>query len=172
METWKDILGYEGSYQVSDQGRVRSLTRKRKNRYGEIIKEGVLLKERKDRNGYLHVILQNNGEKKFALIHRLVAEAFIPHVADKTEVNHIDENKENNRVCNLEWCDRDYNMNYGSRPNARSTPVIQLTKHGDFVAEYASACEASRKTGVLKGGISNCCLGKAKSAGGYVWRHR
>ena len=121
MEIWKDIEGYEGLYQVSNKGRIKSLNYKRTG------KEGIL-KGKADKNGYLIVFLYKNRKPKPFLIHRLVAEAFIPNVNDLPEVNHIDENKENNHVENLEWCTRKYNMNYGTRTK-RSVENRKGKKH-------------------------------------------
>lgn len=111
-EKWKDIFGYDGMYQVSDLGRVRSL-KFRKTR---------VMKGTKDKGGYLKVFLSKNGKRHNICVHRLVAYAFIPN-SDKTknEVNHIDECKQNNRVSNLEWCDRKYNMNYNDFYGKRIT---------------------------------------------------
>ncbi len=102
MQEWKDIAGYEGHYQVSNDGMIRS------------IKSGnSILKGDKQKNGYRRVYLWKDGAKKNMLVHRLVALAFIPNPENLTEINHIDQDKENNRVENLEWCTHLYNMNYG-----------------------------------------------------------
>ena len=104
METvWKDIPGYEGHYQVSNTGEVRSIKR-----------HPTILKADHQRNGYKRVYLWRDNGKKNCLVHRLVAEAFIPNPSQLTDVNHLDENKDNNAVTNLEWCTHLYNMNYGS----------------------------------------------------------
>lgn len=111
-EIWKDILGYEGFYQVSSFGRVRSLDRYDSRNY---FRKGRILKLSADRKGYLRVGLHSNGKEKFYSVHRLVAEAFIHNPDNLPEVNHIDEDKTNNRVENLEFCDSKYNNNYGTR---------------------------------------------------------
>ena len=109
QEIWKDISGFEGVYEISSYGRVRS------------VKSGKILSTSKcgGCRGYLSVCLSKNGKRYGKLVHRLVAEAFIPVVEGLSEVNHKDEDKTNNRVENLEWCDHKYNMNYGTR-NIRS----------------------------------------------------
>ena len=121
MEIWKDIKGYEGLYQVSNKGHVKSLNYRRTG------KEGIL-KGRLDKDGYLRVGLCKNKKQKPFYIHRLVAKAFLPNPNNLPEVNHIDENKENNHVENLEWCDRKYNNNYGSR-NERASVSMKGKKH-------------------------------------------
>ena len=121
MEIWKDIKGYEGLYQVSNKGRVKSLNYRRTG------KEGIL-KGKPDKDGYLRVGLCKNKKQKPFYIHRLVAKAFLPNPNNLPEVNHIDENKENNHVENLEWCDRKYNNNYGSR-NERASVSMKGKKH-------------------------------------------
>ena len=108
MEIWKDIEGYEGLYQVSNKGRIKSLN------YRHTGKEKIL-SSKPNSNGYLRVYLYKNRKRNSFSVHRLVAEAFIPNYDNLSEVNHKDENKENNTVDNLEWCDRKYNLNYGSR---------------------------------------------------------
>lgn len=121
MEIWKDIKGYEGLYQVSNMGRIKSLgnnkTRKEK-----------ILSLKPSNDGYIRVYLCKNGKQKPFSVHRLVAQAFLPNPDNLPEVNHIDENKENNHVKNLEWCDRKYNMNYGSR-NERASISRKGKKH-------------------------------------------
>ena len=116
-EIWKDIEGYEGLYQVSNLGRVKSL--ERIDRLGRL-KPGVILRPKVERGGYLLVGLHKEGKQKMFLVHRLVAHAFIPNPEGLPEINHRDEDKTNNLVDNLEYCDRKYNMNYGTR-NERMT---------------------------------------------------
>lgn len=120
-EIWKDIIGYEGLYQVSSLGRVRSL-----DRYDSrnCFWEGRILKLYTRKGGYLFVQLHLNGKGKNYLVHRLVAIAFIPNPDNLPEVNHLDEDKTNNRVENLEFCDRKYNINFGTRiDKVRNTAI-------------------------------------------------
>lgn len=120
-EIWKDILGYEGLYQVSSYGRVRSLDRY--DRMNHFLK-GRILKLYTRKGGYLFVQLHLNGKGKNYLVHRLVAIAFIPNPDNLPEVNHLDEDKTNNRVENLEFCDRKYNINFGTRKDkVRNTAI-------------------------------------------------
>lgn len=105
MERWRDIKGYEGLYQISNCGRVKSL---------KYCKEKIL-KSIKSSNGYLQVNLYKDGKRKYFLVHRLVATAFIYNIENYSQINHKDEIKSNNYVSNLEWCDYSYNNNYGTR---------------------------------------------------------
>lgn len=111
-EVWKDIVGYEGLYKVSDKGNIYSVERisSQGNKWG-----GITLKPRYDKHGYFRVTLYKNGKQKTRFIHRLVAEAFIPNPNGYSEINHRDENKINNYVENLEWCTIKQNNNHGTR---------------------------------------------------------
>ena len=172
MENWKAIAGYEGLYQISDLGRIKSL------KYG---KEKIM-KPQKTRCGYLKVCLYKDGYGKTIIVHRLVAETFIPNPQGFETVNHKDEVKTNNTVGNLEWMSKKDNLNYGTR-NKRvaeshinhpslSKQVQMLDKStGELLATFPSTMEAKRVTGIAQQSISSSCKGKLKSAGGYVWRY-
>lgn len=117
VEVWKEINDYEGLYEVSSLGRVRSLDRYVSYTNGQIhLHKGKVLRPGVC-NGYLQVVLCKNGEVKHPLVHRLVAEAFIPNPDNLPQVNHKDENPSNNTIDNLEWCTSLYNINYGGRPD-------------------------------------------------------
>ena len=166
MEQWKAIAGYEGHYEVSDQGRVKSL------KYGK----DRILKQCKTNKGYLRVCLRKYEQNKVLLVHRLVAEAFIPNPNNLETVNHKDEVKSNNTVGNLEWMSVKDNINYGTRNKrageALSKQVQMLDKKTcELLATFPSTNEAGRVTGIAQQHISSCCNGKLKSAGGYVWRY-
>ena len=162
-EEWKLIPGYDGKYEVSDWGRVRSYKRQKER----------ILSPGKDKNGYYQVSLCKDGKEKHCIIHRLVAEAFISNPNNLPEVNHKDEDKRNNHVTNLEWCSREYNLAYGTRVERIRKPVVQLDKQGNFVAEYSSMQEAFRVTGVNIASICSCCKHKRyKSPGGYIFRYK
>ena len=161
-EIWCPIKGYEGFYGVSDQGRVRSL------KFG---KERIL-KPIRNQQGYILVCLCKNREKKMCKIHRLVAQAFIPNPDNLPQVNHRDEDKTNNYVQNLEWCDSKYNNNYGTRNQRISKTVLQYTKSGAFVREWKSTHDAERNLGYSKCNISKCCNGKLKSAYNFIWKYK
>ena len=151
-EVFKPIEGYEDLYEVSNEGRVRNKTT------GRILKPFSA-------KGYLKVNLCKDGISKFKSIHRLVANAFIPNPLNLPEVNHIDENKLNNNVDNLEWCSRQYNIDYSV-----SKPVNQYALDGRLLNTYKSTMEAERQTGVPHQNICNCCLGKRLSAGDFIWK--
>ncbi len=163
-EIWLPIKGYEGLYEVSSFGRVRSLNY-------HLTGQTKVLSTGDNGNGYLQVDLCKNGKRKKYSVHRLVAEAFIPNWFDDPEVNHRDENPKNNHVSNLEWCDRKYNDNYGTRNERMSKPVFQLTKTGELVREWSSIQEAGRN-GFNNGNIVSCCRGKLKSYKGFIWRYK
>ena len=178
IELWKDIPGYEGIYQVSNLGRVRSLERvvQSGRGFGNHIIPGQILKPEKSKPGYLFVILSKKHSRKMYLVHRLVAQAFVPNPHNYQQVNHIDEMKASNNAANLEWCDCKFNINWGTGiercAKARAKSVHQFTLGGDFVAEYWSANEAARQTGYDQSNISACCRGKLKQAYGYIWKYK
>ena len=162
-EYWKPIVGYEGLYMVSNWGRVKSMN------YRHSGKERIL-KPVTNSSGYLLVKLCKDGKVKTFTVHRLVAEHFIPNPNNYKEVNHKDENKTNNVVSNLEWCDRKYNQNYGTRTEKCSKKVYQYTLDGKFVKEWASTCECGRN-GYTQQAISACCNGKLKKYRGFIWKY-
>lgn len=163
IEEWKDILGYEGLYQISNLGNVRSLKWGKKR----------ILKTIKNNKGYLQIGLSKEGRKVHQLIHRLVAAAFIPNPDNLPQVNHKDECKSNNRVDNLEYCDCTHNINYGTRNErvgkTKNKPIfcIELNK------AFESTVEAARWVGKSNAHINiNYCLkGKYKTAYGYHWKY-
>lgn len=175
IEIWRDIKDYEGLYQVSNFGRVRSLGNGNSNRSKvKILKPG-------NTRGYLRVCLCKDGKEKNFLVHRLVAEAFIPNPLNLPQVNHKSEDKKDSRVENLEWCDHKYNMNYGTRNKSiskkntngkLSKPVLQYSQDGTLICEWVSASEIERQLGYIRGGISNCCRGETTQAYGYLWKYK
>ena len=174
MEIWKDIKGFEGFYQVSNLGRIRSLPRKGKGRWGIKDYSGIVLKPVLSDRGYLKLRLYKNGGKTFR-VHRLVAEAFLPNPQNLPEVNHINENKQDNRVENLEWADRKANCQYGSRTkkiaSQLSRPVIQMSLGGEILETFASSREVERKLNFSASHINECCNGKRKTSNGYKWEY-
>ena len=164
MEEWRDIEGYEGLYQVSNYGRVKSLKHL----------DELVLKPSKKRNGYLGVVLCENGNTHSFGVHRLVAEVFIPNPQNLPQVNHKDEDKTNNRVENLEWCSSKYNVNYGNRnticAEIFSKKVYQYTLDNELVKIWQSTQECGRN-GFLQSCVSSCCQGKQKTHKGFKWSY-
>lgn len=177
-EIWRDIKDYEGLYQVSNFGSVKSLN------YNHTGKEKIL-STGKVSGGYLSVQLYKNGKGKMYSVHRLVAQAFIPNPLNLPQVNHKDENPSNNHVDNLEWCDQKYNNNYGTRlqkvsdifkgknNTVHSKPVLQIDiETNEVIKEWPSMGEVERQLGIFYQNISCCCRGKYKQAGGYKWKYK
>ena len=171
-EVWRDVKGYEGLYQVSNMGRVKSL--ERKDRFGRVIKERIL-EPAVTHNGYLRVGLHVDGKRKMLRVHRLVCEAFHENPDNKSEVNHVNEDKTDNRACNLEWSTRTENCNHGSRnervAKALSKPIGQFSLDGKLIKVWQSACEARRQTGFDQGYVGAVARGKFKQAYGFIWKY-
>ena len=173
-EIWKDIEGYEGLYQVSNLGRVKSLN------YNRTKKEKIL-KPRSNKDGYLRVVLYKEGKSKQYLVHRLVAQAFIPNPDNKPQVNHKDDNKTNNKVENLEWVTSKENANYGTRnkrsaksrtnDKKRSKPIYGINVKTNEKIEFPSTMEAERN-GFNHGNIVKCLKGRKNSHKGYKWFYK
>ncbi len=178
-EIWKDVVGYEGLYQVSNLGNVKSLNWQRhgypKN-----------LTPKLSNTNRLGVQLSRDGKTKYYLIHQLVAIAFIPNPRQYVEINHIDENPLNNAASNLEWCDHLYNVHcyLSNHPNKskqrKATPkygkrlnlqIKQMSLGGDLVCVWNNSREIAVKTGMSDWSISECCRGNRKTAYGYKWQY-
>jgi len=185
-EVFKDIKGYEGMYQVSNLGRVKSLIRKwvvkekilkivphiRKNKYGVYYNDG-----------YLQVGLTDKNKKGHSYsIHQLIARAFIQNPNHYKEINHINGIKSDNIVENIEWCTHSGNIshavknklmkfNYG-KDHHNSKYVLQYDLNGKLIAEYVSITEASKKTNILHSAISAVCHNKGKTSGGFIWKFK
>lgn len=163
FETFVKIDGFE-KYEVSNLGKVRN------------IKSGRLLKSYLDKDGYLKHCLSEHNKKKYLFLHRIIAIAFIDNPEEKSCVNHIDENKTNNDLSNLEWCTVKENNIHGTRIKRASEKcfkkVIQLDLNDNVLNVFESMTQAEQETGALASHISNCCNGKRKSAGGYKWRKK
>jgi hypothetical protein len=176
QEIWKDIKGYEGLYQISNLGRIKSLDKK--DSIGRKIK-GKLMRNIVRKDGYFGIILSKDGKAKDFLIHRLVAQAFVLNKDNYKEVNHKDECKQNNNATNLEWCNRKYNVNYGNANKERRKTLLnrngkkikQYDKNRGLIEYYESLGDANRKTGINISHISQCCNKKRKTAGGYIWEY-
>lgn len=177
-EIWKDIEGYENLYQVSSEGRIKSLN------YLKTGKEKIL-KGGKYGSGYLKVKLFKDGKGKNYAIHRLVAQAFIENPENKPCIDHINTDKTDNRVKNLRWVNQKENMNnplssikqhnrfYGKigYKMPASKTVVQLDKNGEIIKLWLCAMDAVREGNFTQEHISSCCRGKIKSHKGYRWQY-
>lgn len=157
----KDIKNYEGLYAITSCGKVWSYRNEK------------FLKPIADRYGYLLVSLYKNGKAKNYKIHRLVADAYLPNPENLPQVNHKDENKANNCLQNLEWCDASYNNNYGTHiekvSNSLKKPILQYDLDGNFIREWECAYDVRNE---VNGNICNCLKGKIPSAYGYKWKYK
>lgn len=172
-EYWRDIVGYEGLYQVSNWGRVRSLARNGT--------KGKILKPRLRSDGYLQVSLCKDGKQLNKKVHRLVAEAFLDNPNNLPEVNHLSEDKTDNRVQNLCWVSSKANCNWATR-NERisksmknrknSTTIVQCYLDGSVIMEWTSANEIERQLGFKHRYIGACCRGERNRAYGYIWQYK
>lgn len=169
MEKWKSIKGYEGYYEVSDKGRVRSLDREIVYNNGRVhYHKGSILKHLID-NEYHRVSLTREGKRKRFLVHRLVAEAFIPNTDKKEQVDHIDGNPNNNTLENLQWISEEENLAKRKGHSARK-PVGQYDLQGNLIAIHSSIAEAGRKTGISENSIRTVIKnGKSNISNGFKW---
>jgi hypothetical protein len=181
-EEWRDIPGFDGAYQVSTLGRVRSVDRIYHKQYkdghdGTTRHKGRILKQRLNEHGYWIVSIVYKCKSMIFLVHRLVAITFIPNPDNFPEVNHKDENPLNSHVDNLEWCDRLYNIRYGTGIERNLLPrrkrIEQLTMDGEHIDYHLGVRELCLKTGMNRRTIQRCLQNKPrfKSAYGYKWRY-
>lgn len=179
-EEWKEIPGFNGAYMVSNYGRVLSVSRTVRSGKTNFVKtKDIIMKSHKNKKGYDKVSFNLNGKTKSVFVHRLVATAFIANPNNKPQVNHIDGNKSNNVVLNLEWCTNGENQIHAyslglnkvtgraGRKKIRVRQIDPIT--GIAIAEYDSLADAGRKTDAHWINIRNAALGKRKTAGGYQW---
>ena len=184
-EYWLPIKGYEGFYEVSNWGRIRSIERIVPRGASTLTIHERIMTPKNNGVGYFTVGLQKGNKAKYCLIHRLVAEAFIQNTQNLPEVNHKTENKNENMVWCLEWCDSKYNKNYGTGKQRRQyyanihfsksaeKAVEQYTLNGEYIKTYKSSHEAARENNIkYQGNIINCCKGRCSYAYGYVWKYK
>lgn len=178
-EIWKDIKGFEGRYQVSNMGRVKSLARMVtiRNKVGGLTDRPIperILSTNKTKRGYLIVALCKDAKIYYHSLHRLVALYFCDGYKPGLIVNHKDENPENCKASNLEWCTYKYNSNYGTGIERLSKKlwkaIAQYDKNGNLIATYKNGIEASEKTGFPRQSISNWCHGAHLCKAGYIWK--
>lgn len=185
QEIWKDIIGYEGIYQISSLGRVKSVSRCVNHINGVRHVHSKILKPNSC-SLYLNISLSRKCVMNRFTIHRLVAKAFIPNPNNLPQVNHRDGNKFNNKVENLEWCSSSDNQKHAYRIGLKKSPnlgrfgslnhsskaIIQYSLTGVPIQEYGSTREASRVTKINQGTIAACARGERVSAGSYKWRYK
>lgn len=188
-EIWKDIEGFEGSYQISNLGNVKSLTRKVNKWDGERTIKGQSTTQRINNSGYYRVSLCKFQKYKYLFTHRLVAIYFIPNPENKPCVNHKNGVKTDNSYSNLEWCTKSENSKHAVKlgllkcylPNMKgvhgyahqsSKPVLQYDLKGNFIREFPNAIEINRELGFGNTHISACCNGRVKTAYGYMWEFK
>lgn len=174
-EVWKDIVGYEGLYQVSNLGGVKSLGN------GGSHKTETILKQSSTVRGHLHVALCKNGKRKYYYTHVIEWEAFNGPIPEGMQVNHINEKTSDNRLENLNLMTPKENCNWGTR-NRRGAEkrinhprfskwIIKLSLNNEILHFYPSAAQAERETGICKANIGKCCKGKRNNAGGFIWKY-
>ena len=175
IEIWKDVKGFEGLYQISNFGNVKSVDRISKHSKGDLTLKGRILKPINIGKGYLGVALSKNGKVKNHYIHRLVAEAFINNNENKPCIDHINGNRTDNRVNNLRWVNATENMNNPITTNRisqkNSIQIVQFTIDGEFVKIWNNAVDAEQTLGIDRTGIRRCCRKVVKTAGGYMWKN-
>ena len=175
-EIWKDVPNFEGLYQVSNLGRVKSLVKLLKIKGGALRKTNEkILKPFLNADGYSVITLYKNRKRKFYLAHRLIWETFNGEVPKGYEINHISECKTDNRLSNLNLLTHKANCNWGSRNERIGEPqsksVIQKSLDGKIIRIWHSANEIKRELGFGQGNICMCCKGKYKQAYGYIWQY-
>jgi hypothetical protein len=177
-EEWKNISEYEGLYQVSSFMKVLN------------VKTGKILKLFKNEKGYLNVNLSKNGDIKMFRVHRLIAQAFVPNPENKPEVDHINTYRDDNRIENLRWVNEDEQHNniltkehirrgethylYGKygKEHPQSKPVLQYDLDDNFIREWENSRQIEKELNIKRPSICNCCNGKHKTAGGYIWKYK
>lgn len=183
MEEWKDIDGFEGYYQVSNLGRIRSLDRcvVANNHGGAKLLRGKTMKLSKvtgrsnSISKYVVVNLRSHGKNKVCCVHRLVANAFLDNSNRLPTVNHKDGNKENNNVTNLEWATYSDNNTHALRTglrNPRGTAIVQYDMEHNIVSEYKSIADAARITELDMGSICHCLSNRRDSYAGFIWEYK
>lgn len=185
-ESWKDVKGYEGLYQVSSFGRVKRMTKKVYNPgtySGECTYREKLLSPHIDSVGYYQILLRNKNKIKRVRVHRIVAEAFIDNPNELPVINHKDGNKLNNNIDNLEWCSHSHNTKEAFRiglahhkslwgsEHPKAKVVYQFDKNNNFIKRWDCIADAQRELRVHGANIYKCCVGKYKTAGGFIWKY-
>lgn len=167
-EEWREVVGYEGWYQVSNLGNVRSVEREvnYKDTSYTSKRRSYILKAKIGQHGYKEVVLVQNGARRTCRVHRLVAQAFIPNPNNLPTVNHLDENKTNNIVDNLEWSSVRHNTLY----SMKETSILKYSASGELVGKYSHFTDAGESVDGNKHGVYKCCKGKLKTYKGFIWK--
>lgn len=173
-EIWREIPGFEGYYQASSFGRIKSVDRTIIDSRGvSYLKKGKVLKQGLRNDGYYQVALSKGSIVRTYPVHRIVYQSFYGEIPFDKVVNHIDENPTNNRIENLNLLSQKDNLNWGSAKErlskSKKKPVFQFSMNGELIKCFQSTISASSETGISQGNISSCCSGKLKTAGGFKW---
>lgn len=174
IEVWKDIVGYEGLYQVSNLGRVKSCERLVIHYLGKRLVKEYILKQTNN-NNYYTITLAKNNTRKTGRVHKLVAMHFIENENNYLEVNHIDGHSLNNNASNLEWCSRSSNQLHAYRMGLQKPinekPILMIDKNGEIVSKFKSIIDAEKQTGLCHSNIAKVCKGKRNYVGGYHFKY-
>ena len=184
-EIWRDVVGYEGLYQISNLGRLKHLATPRKKGTGKYERDEHFCTSHVQNNGYLVVDLYKDNKRKTFLVHRLVAMSFLLNPQNYEFINHIDNNRKNNCLSNLEWCTKSYNTKYSydtndrrkkmnwksGKDNANSKAVLMSDMNGKVIKRYECIMDTERELGIWSSCIVSCLKGRTKTAGGYKWNY-
>ena len=179
FEVWQDIPNYEGLYQASTYGRIKSVEKQRYTGKGGYCTEKEKIKSPLNNKKYYQLKLSKDDKNTMYLLHRIIAFTFLPKpIQGQTQINHIDENPHNNRVENLEWCTPKYNVNYGTAKErisqtrkSKNNNGVQQIKKGKVINTYSTCKEASEKLGICYNRICECARGEVKTFHGYEWKY-
>ena len=173
MEVWKDIEEFNGVYQISNLGRLKSKERIVNHPKGKCLLKEKYLSEVKNKKGYIEFQITYDSRHYSRKAHRLVAIAFIPNPENKPQVNHIDGDKTNNSVENLEWCTNSENQIHAIKTGLKRTmKILQFDLNGNFIKDWKSASEAEKITGINYRHILEVCNGKKKTYKGFIWKFK
>ncbi len=186
-EIWKNVVGYEGHYKVSNHGRIKSLRRIRESNGGTYITKEKILVPIIKTTGYIQATFHRNKKSEIVLVHRIVAKHFLPKpIKGRVQVNHKDGNGLNNYIENLEWCtpsenglhsyrvlgNKPWSLGLWGKDHPTSKPVIQKDMQGNTIKIWDCGLDAVRGIGADSGGITHCCQGKIKNHMGYIWEYK
>ena len=190
-EEWRPVVGYEGLYEVSNMGRVRSLDRLVRHPYGKALKKGKIIKPTLKNSGYYNSELRIDGRVKYPLVHRIVYEAFVGPIPEGMQINHINEDKTDNRLENLNLMSPKENISWGTciarrakklsivkkgknthGDNPNATQILQFDKDGNLIKEWDSIKSAADHYGICVQSVWRYLKGKVNPSGGYIWKYK